>query len=68
MEITQGNISTIAVWIYVIIAPYVTAYGITQELFVAFFVAVAGIILAVWSSKNPNTFAFLGNQSEEAEQ
>ena len=52
----QGNISTIAVWLYVVLAPYIAQY-ISQDVFIAIF----GLILAVWSSANPNTFKFLKN-------
>ena len=51
-----GNISTIAVWIYVILAPYIAQY-ITQDVFLA----LVGILIAVWSSANPNDFSFLNN-------
>lgn len=51
-----GNISTIAVWAYVILAPYISQY-VTQEVFLA----LVGIIIAVWSSANPNSFSFLNN-------
>ena len=51
-----GNISTIAVWVYVILAPYIATY-ISQDVFLA----IVGIILAVWSSSNPNSFKILGN-------
>ena len=55
----EGNISTIAVWLYVILAPYIAQY-ISQEVFLAIF----GIIIAVWSSANPNTFKFLHNKEK----
>lgn len=51
-----GNFSTIAVWIYTILAPFIAQY-VSQEVFLAIF----GLILAVWSSANPNTFKFLKN-------
>lgn len=54
-----GNISTIAVWIYVILAPYIATY-ISQEVFLA----LVGIIIAIWSSSNPNDFKFLGNEKQ----
>lgn len=55
-----GNISTIAVWIYVILAPYIAQY-ITQDVFLA----LVGILIAVWSSANPNDFSFLNNDKKE---
>lgn len=54
-----GNISTIAVWLYVILAPYISQY-VTQDVFLA----IVGIIIAVWSSANPNSFNFLGNEKK----
>jgi hypothetical protein len=67
LDFTQGNISTIAVWIYVLISPLLVKYGINidEATFTTFFVALVGIILAVWSSYNPNTFKFLGNKKAE---
>lgn len=54
-----GNISTVAVWVYVILAPYIATY-ISQDVFLA----LVGIIIAVWSSSNPNDFKFLGNYNK----
>jgi hypothetical protein len=56
MDNIQGNVSTIAVFIYTILAPYIAQY-ISQEVFLAIF----GLILVLWSAYNPNTFKFLGN-------
>jgi hypothetical protein len=56
MDNIQGNVSTIAVFIYTILAPYIAQY-ISQEVFLALF----GLILVLWSAYNPNTFKFLGN-------
>ena len=59
----KENISTIAVWVYMIISPILVKYGIDidQATFTAFFVALFGIILAIWSSRNPNDLEVLGN-------
>ena len=66
MEITEGHISTIAAWIYDIIGPtYLATYGIDQGTFTVLLVIIIGVIINVWSSYNPNTFAFLGNSEEE---
>lgn len=67
MEFTQGNISTLAVWLYVLISPLLVKYGINidETTFTTFFIALVGIILAIWSSYNPNTFQFLGNKQTE---
>lgn len=58
----EGNISTIAVWAYVILAPYIAQY-VSQEVFIA----LVGIIIAIWSSANPNTFKFLKNDIKPCE-
>lgn len=57
----NGNLSTIFVWVYVILAPYIAQY-MTQDQFVTLCIAVIGIIGAVYSSYNPNTFKFLHNE------
>ena len=56
MDNLQGNVSTIAVFIYAILAPYIAQY-VSQEAFIA----ICGLIVVLWSAYNPNTFAFLGN-------
>ena len=60
MENLQGNLSTILVWVYVIIAPYIATY-MSQDQFVTIMTAVVGLIITIWSAYNPNRFKFLGN-------
>lgn len=60
MDNIQGNVSTVAVALYAILAPYISQY-VSQEVFVA----IAGLLLVLWSAYNPNTFKFLGNDKEE---
>lgn len=60
----KGNVSTILTWVWVIVAPYLADY-FTQESFVTLGVAIVGIVIAVWSSCNPNSFEWLGNDSEK---
>lgn len=64
-----NNISTIAMWIASIICPMIAAYGIVIDptLMTTLIAAIINIIIAVWSSRNPNTFKFLGNQKETIE-
>lgn len=62
----KNNLSTIAVWVYVVIAPYVSEY-ITQDQFVTLIVAIIGLCIAVYSSANPNTFKRLGNDDNTCE-
>lgn len=61
-----GNVSTIATWtaiIVMIIEVIIKHFGldIPHETIVMFVTGIITFIIAVWSSKNPNTFEFLGN-------
>ena len=58
----QGNLSTIILFIYIIIAPYIESLGITQSMFAEFCFAVLGLAIAVWSAYNPNTLNIFGNK------
>lgn len=60
----KNNVSTIATWIYVLIAPYVAQY-FTQDQFVALVIAIVGLSIAIYSSKHPNTLAILDNKKPE---
>ena len=64
MNNIQGNLSTILVWIYVIIAPYIATY-MSEDQFVTIMTAVVGLSITIWSAYNPNSFEFLGNKAEE---
>ena len=63
MENLQGNISTIATWLAILITPIIINYGIDidQTTLTTFIYTGILIIIAVWSSYNPNTFKFLQN-------
>lgn len=68
MEITQGNISTLAAWIYDIIGPtYLVTYGIDQGTFTILMIILVGIIINIWSSYHPNTITWLGNTQPNTE-
>ena len=56
----KDNISTIATWVYVILAPYI-AQHITSDQFATLVVAIVGLCIAVYSSANPNKLKCLGN-------
>ena len=60
MDNVQGNVSTIAVAVYALLAPYISQY-ISQEVFLAIF----GLILVIWSAYHPNSFAIFGNNKTE---
>lgn len=64
MEITQNNISTVIMWAYVVLTPYISQY-ISQEQFLQLSWVLIGVAGAIWSSKNPNTIQWLGNASKE---
>ncbi len=70
MNINKGNISTIATYAAIIIGPFLVKYGVDvdQGTLVTFLTALISIIIAIWSSKNPNTFAFLGNDNAEVDE
>lgn len=59
--LTKENASTIFVWLWVILGPYLSAY-LNQDQFVTLGVIIIGIIGAVYSSRNPNTLSALGNE------
>lgn len=71
MENQVGNISTIATWtaICVMIIEVILkhlAIDIPHDTIVMFVTGVITFIIAIWSSRNPNTFAFLGNDDTPA--
>lgn len=61
---TIGNISTIATWISLTITVILSYFGVVidQATLLPVVSGLITIIIAIWSSKNPNTFAFLGNK------
>ena len=63
MDWNKDNLSTIFVFVYMLIAPILVKYGydIKQEVFVSAMVAIVGLIGALISAKNPNTMKCLGN-------
>lgn len=58
MEFSKENITTIATFLYVIVAPVMVKY-FNFNIDESTFVAVIGFIIAFVSAKHPNTF--LGN-------
>ena len=62
MELNENNISTILVWIYTILAPYI-ASNMSQDQFVVIGTAFVGLCLAIWSAYNPNQMEILGNNN-----
>ena len=62
-----GNISTIATWISILIYPLIVQYGIEvdQETITTLTYTLIVIIIAIWSSANPNSFNFLKNNVQK---
>lgn len=68
MELTKNNISTISVFIYMMVSPLLIRYGILIDdgTFTTLISGVIGLFLATWSSKNPNNMKVLGNDTEKS--
>ena len=69
MEYTTNNISTIATFIAIGITALLAYFGYTvdQAQLASVIMAIITLVIAVWSSKNPNTIAALGNAPEDDE-
>lgn len=63
MEYTTNNISTIATFIAICLTAILSYFGYTveQAQLVPVIMGVITLIIAIWSSKNPNNIAALGN-------
>ena len=63
MEYNVNNISTIATFIAICITTILAYFGYTvdQAQLATVIMSVITLIIAIWSSKNPNTIAALGN-------
>lgn len=67
-----NNISTIATWTAIIVMILEIIFkhfnlDIPHDTTVMFVTAVLTFIIAVWSSRNPNTLKFLGNSKPQVE-
>ena len=58
-----NNLSTIATFLAICITGILAYFGysVDQAQLAAVIMSVITLIIAIWSSKNPNTFEFLGN-------
>jgi len=65
-ELTKGNITTIATWLAILLTIILTQLGIEidQGMLVSFCSGLITLCIAIYSSKHPNTFEFLGNQDD----
>ena len=63
MELTTGNISTIATWTAILITGLLAYLGIEVDLnaLIPLIAAIITFVIAIWSSKNPNELEILGN-------
>lgn len=59
----KENLSTIFVWLWIIVGPYLVEY-MNRDQFVALGVIIVGLIGAIYSSKHPNKLKCLGNNKE----
>jgi len=64
--LTKGNLTTFATWIAILIYPVIIGWGIEidQVTLTSLVYTLIVIIVAIVSSKNPNTLKFLGNSNK----
>ena len=64
-----NNLSTIATFLAICITGILAYFGYTvdQAQLATVLMSVITLIIAIWSSKNPNTMAILGNAPEPVE-
>jgi uncharacterized membrane protein len=62
-KMDTNNLSTIATFLAICITGILAYFGYTvdQAQLATVLMSVITLIIAIWSSKNPNTLAFLGN-------
>ena len=62
-NLNKGNISTLATWLAITITAILTCMGYTvdQTQLIAVISGLITLIIAIYSSKNPNTLKILGN-------
>ena len=69
MEYTTNNISTIATFIAIGITALLAYFGYTvdQAQLATVIMSIITLVIAIWSSKNPNTIGALGNAPEDGQ-
>ena len=67
MDPTINNISTIATFLAICITGILAYFGYTvdQAQLATVLMSVITLIIAIWSSRNPNTIAALGNAPQQ---
>ena len=70
MEYNVNNLSTIATFIAICITTILAYFGysVDQAQLATVIMSIITLIIAVWSSRNPNTIAALGNAPQEEEE
>lgn len=64
MEYSKENLTTIAVFIYMLISPLLTTYGVSidEATLTQAIISIGGLLLAIKSAKHPNKLEILGNK------
>lgn len=62
MDLNEGNVSTVGVMLWTVLAPFISGY-VGQDVFLALF----GLLVVVWSAYNPNTLAVFGNNVKSSD-
>ena len=67
MEFNKGNLTTIAVFIYMLISPILSEYGvlIDESTFTTGLIGIIGLIIAIKSAKHPHNLDIFKNEDTE---
>ena len=67
MDFSKENLTTVAVFIYMLISPMLNDYGVSidQSGFTSIIVGIIGFLIAIISAKHPNTLSLLGNKDDD---
>ena len=68
MDFNKENLTTIAVFIYMLISPILSDYGVSidQSGFTSIIVGVIGLLIAIISAKYPHTINILKKDDDES--
>lgn len=66
MEWTEANSSTVAVFIWMVISPFINKLGFNWDssICIGFITVLVGLGIARWSAINPNTLKIFDNHKE----
>ena len=67
MDLNKGNLTTISVFIYMLISPILTRYGVIvdKSVFTDIFIGLVGLGVAIVSAKHPHNIETLSTNEEE---